>query len=211
MMALPIPPAAAKVYVVDDDDSMRRALSRRLEAEGFVVASFGDGGDFLAAVPPDAVGCVLLDVRMPGMDGFEVQSVLRSRCAYLRVVFLTAHADVPSTVRAMKSGANDVLTKPVRGARLIEAVSATIAVSLERQSEESGHEMLRARYARLTSRERQVFDSVAAGQLNKQIAHDLGIAERTVKAHRAQVMKKMGAATAAELATMYVSVRNHLP
>jgi FixJ family two-component response regulator len=197
----------ASVYVVDDDDSMRRALSRRLEAEGFVVASFGSGEDFLAQVPADAVGCVLLDVRMPGLDGFAVQSTLLDRCAYLRVVFLTAHADVPSTVRAMKCGANDVLTKPVRGARLIDAVNATIAVSLLRRSEQSAHARLRTRYARLTSRERQVFDRVATGQLNKQVAHNLGIAERTVKAHRAQVMKKMGASTAAELATMYVTIR----
>jgi len=197
----------ATVYVVDDDLSMRRALTRRLEAEGFGVRAFADSESFLAAVPPGAVGCALLDVRMPGMNGFELQAALAAKCAYLPVVFLTAFADVPSTVRAMKSGANDVLTKPVRGPHLIEAVSSTIGASLLKRSDEQAREQLRLRYARLTPRQRQVFDCVAKGQLNKQAAHELGIAERTVKAHRAQLMKKMRAATVAELAAMYVSVK----
>jgi FixJ family two-component response regulator len=207
-MIMADPTVSPLVYVVDDDPSMRRALTRRLEAEGFGVRAFADSVDFLAAVPSDAVGCALLDVRMPGMNGFELQSALAGKCAYLPVVFLTAFADIPSTVRAMKSGASDVLTKPVRGARLIAVISATIHASLLLRSDDRARAALRGRYARLTPRERQVFDCVAKGQLNKQVAHELGIAERTVKAHRAQLMSKMHAATVAELAAMYVSVRS---
>lgn len=187
------------VYVVDDDPSFSRALSRRLEAEGFQVVAFDSAEAFLSALT-DGPGCVVLDLRMPGAGGLDVQEALARRPDPLPVVFLTGHGDVHSSVRAMKAGAVDFLTKPVTGDELVEAVRRAIAVDESARASRRQVRDLRARYERLTPREREVFALVARGLLTKQIAGELGTAERTVKAHRARVMEKMGVQSVAELA-----------
>jgi FixJ family two-component response regulator len=187
------------VHVVDDDPSFSRAVSRRLEAEGFEVVTFDSAEAFLSALT-DGPGCVVLDLRMPGAGGLDVQEALARRADPLPVVFLTGHGDVHSSVRAMKAGAVDFLTKPVTGDELVEAVRRAIALDESARASRRQTRDLRSRYARLTPREREVFALVARGLLNKQIAGELGMAERTVKAHRGRVMEKMELQSVAELA-----------
>jgi FixJ family two-component response regulator len=187
------------VHVVDDDPSFSRAVSRRLEAEGFEVVTFDSAEAFLSALT-DGPGCVVLDLRMPGAGGLDVQEALARRADPLPVVFLTGHGDVHSSVRAMKAGAVDFLTKPVTGDELVEAVRRAIGLDESARASRRQARDLRSRYARLTPREREVFALVARGLLNKQIAGELGMAERTVKAHRGRVMEKMELQSVAELA-----------
>jgi FixJ family two-component response regulator len=187
------------VHVVDDDPSFSRAVSRRHEAEGFEVVTFDSAEAFLSALT-DGPGCVVLDLRMPGAGGLDVQEALARRADPLPVVFLTGHGDVHSSVRAMKAGAVDFLTKPVTGDELVEAVRRAIGLDESARASRRQARDLRARYARLTRREREVFALVARGLLNKQIAGELGMAERTVKAHRGRVMEKMELQSVAELA-----------
>lgn len=176
------------VHVVDDDADLRTALTRLLKAEGYEVRTFASAGDFLLARP--ASGCVLLDLHMPGPSGLELQQAVS-----LPIVFLTGRGDVESSVRAMKAGAVDFLTKPVQPAALLEAV----ALALERGRNADAQRDAEARHARLTARQRAVFEHVVVGKANKQIARELGITERTVKMHRAQVMARMEARSVAEL------------
>jgi len=187
------------VHVVDDDASFLRAISRRLEAAGFQVAAFDSAEAFLTR-RSDLPGCAVLDLRMPGAGGLELQEALSRSKEPLPVIFLTGHGDVSSSVRAMKRGAVDFLTKPVDGDELVEAVRRAIAVDAQVRAQRRTVRDLRARYERLTPRERQVFALVARGLANKQIAAELGTSERTVKAHRAQVMEKTGATSVADLA-----------
>jgi FixJ family two-component response regulator len=187
------------VHVVDDDRSFSRAVSRRLEAAGFQVVTFDSAEAFLSALT-DGPGCVVLDLRMPGAGGLDVQAALARRAEPLPVDFLTGHGYVHSSVRAMKAGAVDFLTKPVTGDELVEAVRRAIALDESTRASRRQGRDLRARYARLTRREREVFALVARGLLNKQIAGELGIAESTVKAHRGRVMEKMELQSVAELA-----------
>jgi FixJ family two-component response regulator len=187
------------IYLVDDDPSFLRALSRRLRAADYQVETFGSAEEFLIRRRSDAAGCALLDLQMPGPGGLELQEALARAEEPLPVVFLTAHGDISSSVHAMKRGAVDFLTKPVRGDELLDAVQRALARSAaargtRRQKREWG-----ARYESLTLREREVFALVVKGLLNKQIADVLGASERTVKAHRAQVMHKMGVQSPAEL------------
>jgi FixJ family two-component response regulator len=182
--------------LVDDDPSFLRALSRRLRALDYQVETFGSAEGFLARRPADAPACVVLDLRSGGL---ELQKALAQAEEPLPVVFLTAHGDVSSSVRAMKQGAIDFLIKPVEGNELIEAVQRALARhAAERQTRRQKREW-RARYESLTSREREVFALVMRGLLNKQVADVLDISERTVKAHRAQVMHKMGVQSGVEL------------
>lgn len=187
------------VYVVDDDESLRRAMGRLLQAAGYEVCSYSSAGDFALRKEPRRRGCLLLDVRMPGPSGLDLQKALARDEHPLPIIFLTGHGDVPSSVRAMKAGAVDFLTKPVKREILLRAVRSALAQDQEdtRSSEELNE--LRARLATLTPREREVFQLVISGKLNKQVAGDLGMAERTVKAHRAQVMQKMKVTSLAEL------------
>lgn len=187
------------IHVVDDDDSLRTALLRLLSAAGFEARGYASTGEFLLNPPPDRPGCVLLDVRLPGPSGLDLQEALGRQGVRLPVVFLTGHPDVASSVRAMKSGAVDFLTKPVEKRTLLEALGRALARDAELRGSALEADRLRALFASLTSRERRVFDLVVAGRLNKQIASALGIAERTVKAERATVMSKLGAGSAAEL------------
>ncbi len=187
------------IHVVDDDEPLRTALLRLLSASGFEVRGHASAGDFLMAPPPDRPGCILLDMRMPGPSGLDLQAALRERDILLPVIFLTGHADVSSSVRAMKTGAVDFLTKPVERETLIEAVTRALGVDAAERAARAETVRLRASFATLTPREREVFELVVAGRLNKQIAGQLGIAERTVKADRAQVLAKLGVGSAAEL------------
>jgi FixJ family two-component response regulator len=187
------------IHVVDDDESLRESLLDLLRAAGFDAAGYGSTGEFLLHPLPDRPGCLLLDVRMPGPSGLELQAALRERGLALPIVFLTGYADVPTTVRAVKAGATDVLEKPVTRERLLEAIGSALAVDAEARAAGRAHAERDARLAALTAREREVFDRIVAGQRNQQIADALGIALRTVKAHRAQLMDKLGVGTAAEL------------
>jgi FixJ family two-component response regulator len=193
----------ALVLVVDDDASVRTGLTRVLRSGGFDVEAFDGAQALLDRLP--AVGrpcCVVSDVRMPGMDGLALQEALQSAGANAPIVFLTAHADVPITLRAMKHGALDLLEKPVTADALLAAVGA--ALSLARSEVETRHrvEDLRARHETLTRRERQVFALVTAGLLNKQVGFELGTSEKTVKVQRARVIEKMGARSLADLVRM---------
>ncbi|MBP9146877.1 MAG: response regulator transcription factor [Thermoanaerobaculia bacterium] len=187
------------IHVVDDDDSLRSALLLLLSAGGFEARGYGSAGDFLLNPLPDRPGCVLLDLRMPGPSGLDLQEALRDKGIRLPVIFLTGHADVPTSVRAMKTGAVDFLAKPVERETLFEALQRALALDAAGRADRAEASRLRARFANLTPREREVFELVVAGRLNKQIAGQLGIAERTVKADRAQVLAKLGVGSAAEL------------
>jgi len=197
----------AVIHVVDDDDSLRSALQRLLTAAGYAVRAFASAGEFLLDPPTDAAGCLVLDLCMPGPSGLELQEALERHGIRLPVIFLTGHGDLPSGVRAMKAGAVDFLTKPVEREPLLAAVRRALEVDRVQRAIRGAEARLQGRFALLTARERDVFDLVVAGKLNKQIAGELGIAERTVKAQRAQVMAKLGAANAAELGRIAAQLR----
>jgi FixJ family two-component response regulator len=192
----------ATVHVVDDDAGMRKALGRILEAAGYGVKTYASAGEFLIAEKTDGPVCLLLDVRMPGPSGLELQTALARQGEALPVVFLTGHGDIPMTVRALKTGAVDFLTKPVDKQTLLSAIEAALAQNAALRVERDEIASLQARYEALSPREREVFAQVVTGKLNKQIAGDIGAAERTVKAHRAKVMEKMQAGSVADLVRM---------
>jgi FixJ family two-component response regulator len=196
------------IHVVDDDESLRKALLRLLDAAGFEARGYASTGDFLLNPPPDRPGCLLLDVRMPGPSGLDLQEALQSRGITLPIVFLTAHADVASSVRAMKAGAVDFLMKPVKRDTLFDALQRALQRDALQRSAREEEDQLRALFVSLTRREREVFDHITAGKLNKQIADELGIAERTVKLQRAQVMAKLGADSVAELGRLAERLRH---
>ncbi len=203
---------APVVHVVDDDESFRTAIVRLLRAAGYEARGYASAGDFLLEPPgPDAHGCLILDVRMPGPSGLDLQEALNRSPLALPVIFLTGHGDVRSSVRAMKAGAADFLTKPVESKALLAAVQNAIERDAQALAARNELAMLRARFDSLSAYERQVFDAVVAGQLTKQIAADLGAAERTVKAHRARVMDKMGASSLADLVHLAGRLRAEQP
>lgn len=188
-----------KVYLVDDEPDLRQALKRLLQAEGLEVEGFACAADFVAAVPDDAVGCVVLDLAMPGIDGLQLQQRLAGAAATLPIVFLTGHGDIPASVQAIKAGAVDFLTKPVTRADLLRAVHAALERASRLAGEQRATVELRARYEQLTRREREVFGHVISGRLNKVIAARLGTTEQTIKVHRGRVMEKLGVASVPEL------------
>ena len=190
--------AAVVVHVVEDDESSRIASSRVLKSAGYVVRVYATGDDFLAQLPTEA-GCIVLDLRLPGPSGLDLQQRLATAENPLPIVFLTGHGDIPKTVRAMKAGAVDFLTKPVEAPVLLDAVARAIARDAENRVVRARQHEARARYSRLTPRERDVFAHLISGQLNKQIGYDLGISERTTKIHRRQVPEKMQADSIADL------------
>lgn len=188
------------VHVVEDDDSMRRSLARLLGGAGHRVALYPTGEALLDMAGPGLHGCVLLDLRLPAASGLEVQEKLAALGCRLPVVFLTAHGDVTASVRAMKRGAADFLQKPIKADELLAVVSAALARDAAGRQQVEEIARLRARVATLNARQRDVWLRVVRGQLNKQIAAELGIVERTVKLHRAKAMAKLGATSTAEMA-----------
>lgn len=191
------------VFVVDDEPGFRSSLTRLLRSQGLPTRDFGSAREFLAEFDPDTPGCLILDFAMPELDGVELQRMLHEELdSEIPIVFLTGQAGVPETVTALKGGAQDFLTKPAEPEALISAVRAALARNEEHRRELRELNELKARYERLTPREREVFAHVVTGQLNKQIARDLGTAEKTIRIHRGQVMKKMGADSVAALVRM---------
>ena len=179
------------VYVVDDDESFRQAVGRLLRAFGYEVKTYPSGGDFLINGPRFGPGCLLLDVKMPGPNGLDLQSALATDEHSLPVIFVSGRSDIPIAVRALKAGAVGFLTKLVRRDVLLAAIKQAIIIDEQRRSRRERLNVLRSRYDSLTPREHEVFSQVITGKLNKQIAFDLRASERTIKAHRAQVMEKM--------------------
>jgi FixJ family two-component response regulator len=188
------------VHVVDDDASFRTAIQRRLKLAGYEVEVYASADQLLERLPGgERPGCILLDVQMPGLSGPELQSRLIGLDSILPIVFVTGHADTPTTVLAIKAGAEDFLTKPASSEQLIDAIERAMARYESARSQRTKLNSLRGLVATLTPRERQVFDLIVRGKINKQIAYELGTTERTVKAHRHQVMEKMQVHSLAEL------------
>jgi FixJ family two-component response regulator len=190
------------VYVIDDDASIRSALKRFFTSAGYDCRTYPTVPSFVSECPRDAAGCLVLDIQLPGPSGLDLQAQLQDLECALPIIFLTAHADVKTTVRAMKAGALEFLTKPARIEDLLDAVRRALAVNAAARRRAADLASLRNRYEELTPRERQVMGLVVGGMLNKQIAAELSIAEKTVKVHRASVMKSMKAGSLAGLVRM---------
>jgi len=194
--------AAALIHVVDDDMSFRLAVARLLRAAGYEVALYESGHHFLQRSSRTAAGCIVLDLNMSGLDGLELQRQLNEVGSLLPIIFLTGRGDIPASVTAIKSGAEDFLTKPVAKEALLAAIERALARYRERQGRREALHSLRARVSTLTPREREVFSLVVHGKLNKQIAFALGTSERTVKAHRHAAMEKLGVSSVAAAASI---------
>ena len=192
----------ANVIVIDDDPGMRESLASLLRSVGLRPMLLASVTEFLQAARPEGPTCLVLDVRLPGRSGIDFQQDLAAANIHLPIVFITGHGDIPMSVKAMKGGAIEFLTKPFRDQDLLDAINLGLARDRARLESESILGKLRARFDTLTQREREVMAGVVAGRLNKQIAAELGITEITVKVHRAQVMRKMGAASVPDLARM---------
>ena len=200
---------ASIVHVVDDDDYYRIALQRLLKAAGYQTRAYASAGEFLMTQRESTRGCVVLDLNMPGPNGLELQEALSIRGEKLPIIFISGYATVPVSVCAMKAGAVDFLTKPVKREELLEAVEAAIARAEEIRSAEEASRQSRLLYQGLTQREREILAGVIEGKMNKEIAAELGIAERTVKAHRANVMQKLNANSLPELVQISSRLQNN--
>jgi FixJ family two-component response regulator len=190
------------VFIIDDDPSMRRALTNLFQSVRLQVKAFGTAPELLQSKLPDVASCLVLDIRLPGLSGLDLQTELARANIHIPIIFITGHGDIPMTVRAMKSGAVDFLTKPFRDQDLLDAVVAAIERDRKRREVEKTQANLQSLFQALTSREREVLALVASGLMNKQIAAELGLAEITVKIYRGHVMKKMGARSLADLVRM---------
>src|ERR1700691_1213445 len=199
------------VFVIDDDRMIRDGLQSLIRSVGLRVEMYASAQDFLGAKRPDAPACLVLDVRMPGLSGLDLQLKLRDRGIPIPIIFITGHGDIPMSVRAMKEGAQEFLTKPVRGQDLLDAVQKAIARDRELRQEREETGEIRAGFESLTPREKEVLELVVAGLLNKQIADRLGMSELTVKTHRAHVMEKTQAESLAHLVRMSEKLRNSSP
>ena len=206
-MAKKSPPT---VFVVDDDESVRGSLRFLLRSAGLESRAFGSAQEFLAAYDAAQPGCLVLDVRMPGMSGLELQQELNLRGAVLPVIFITGHGDIPMAVEAMQHGAHDFLQKPFRDEDLIERVRRALAKDAKARAALEEHKAIRGRLDSLTPREREVLVLMARGKPNKIMAHELGVSQRTVEIHRARVMEKSGASSLAELVRMVMDVEPEL-
>ncbi|CAH1663527.1 response regulator transcription factor [Chelatococcus asaccharovorans] len=197
--AIPAAPASPLVVIVDDDPAVRESLDSLFRSIGLSTRLFGAPAELLQQTLPDGPGCIILDVRLPGISGLDFQDQLGRHGIALPIIFMTGHGDIPMTVRAMKAGAVDFLAKPFRDQEMLDAVTAAIERDRERRSASAALEDLRAAHATLTAREREVMTHVVAGLMNKQVAGILGLSEITVKIHRGNVMRKMGVRTLADL------------
>ena len=207
MIAKRSPPT---VFVVDDDESVRGSLRFLLRSAGLESRAFGSAQEFLASYEAAQPGCLVLDVRMPGMNGLELQQELNLRGAIIPVIFITGHGDIPMAVEAMQHGAHDFLQKPFRDEDLIERVRRALAKDAKARASLEEHKAIRGRLDSLTPREREVLALMARGKPNKIMAHELGVSQRTVEIHRARVMEKSGAASLAELVRMVMDVEPEL-
>jgi FixJ family two-component response regulator len=190
------------IHVVDDDPSFRTAVTRLLRAAKYEVRGYASASEFFDSDPCGNPGCILLDLRMPGASGLDLQQSLAQMEERLPIIFLTGHGDIPASVRAIKAGAVDFLTKPVRREALLTAIQNALGVDATGRATRAALRELHDRYENLTAREREVLAHVVGGKLNKQIAFDLGTAERTIKAHRASIMEKLRVQSVAELARL---------
>lgn len=204
-------PMVGTVFIVEDDPAVRASLARLVQEAGFASREFGCAEDFLAVCNADLVGCVLLDVRMPGMSGISLQAELRRKAPLLPVVFITAHGDVPMAVDAMRRGAVDFLEKPVRADRLIESITRASNWQATARSERARWDEVSKRFARLTPRELEVVRLVAAGKTNKGIAVQLGVSSQAIDARRTNAMSKLGVSSVAELVRLVVAAEGQLP
>jgi FixJ family two-component response regulator len=194
------------VHVVDDDELARKATARLLAAAGFAARTYASARDFLTAIEPGMAGCIILDVRLPDQSGLEVQTALATRAVPLPIIFVTGYGEIPDTVRAIQRGAVDFLTKPVNGDVLLDAVRRALAQDAAARGARAHERILRNRYERLTPREREVFLHLIGGQLNKQVAADLQITERTIKMHRANIFHKLEVTSMAEMVRLAVDL-----
>lgn len=194
------------IYIVDDDDGMRRALTALMTTVGYTAVPFARPAEFLAKYDANQPGCLVLDVRMPGMSGLEVQQQLNRAGSMLPVILVTGHGDIPMAVQAMKDGAFDFLQKPFRDQELLDRINAALKQDAENRAAVDRHADLRKRAESLTAREREVMALVVDGRANKVIAIDLGLSERTVEIHRANVMEKMGARSVAHLVKIHLTL-----
>ena len=199
------------VFVVDDDASVRESLRYLLRSVGLECQALGSAIEFLAAYHSAQPGCLVLDVRMPGMSGLELQQQLNLRGAIIPVIFITGHGDIPMAVEAMQQGANDFLQKPFRDQDLIDRIQRALEKDTRTRAALEQHESIRERLATLTPRERQVLALMTQGKANKNMAHELGLSQRTVEIHRARVMEKSGAASLAQLVRMVMDVEPGTP
>jgi FixJ family two-component response regulator len=195
------------VFVIDDDDSMRRALTNLFQSVGLRVEVFGSAPELVQSKLPDVAGCLVLDIRLPGVSGLDFQTELAKANIHIPIIFMTGHGDIPMTVRAMKAGAVDFLTKPFRHQEMLDAVALAIERDRKRRKDDKIVANLQALFEALTPREREVLALVTTGLMNKQIATEIGIAEITVKIHRGHIMKKMGTRSLADLVRMAEMLR----
>ncbi len=201
-------PAVPTVYVIDDDEALRVALDRLFRSVGYQTRVFPNTGEFLLADVARTAGCLVLDIRLPGSSGLDFQEQLTNAGVSMPVILMTGHGDIPMTVRGMKAGAIDFLPKPFREQDMLDAVSAALTRDTARRAERSQIEDIRARFEALTPRELEIMNRVATGKMNKQIAFDLDLAEITVKIHRSNAMKKLGARTLADFVSMAEALKH---
>ncbi|MFC3712306.1 response regulator transcription factor [Sphingoaurantiacus capsulatus] len=194
--------AAPAVHVIDDDAGLRAALDSLFRSVGYATRLYGSAAEFMAAGAGDGAGCLVLDIRLPGTSGLDFQDQLADAGVTMPIILMTGHGDIPMTVRGMKAGAVDFLPKPFREQDMLDAVAAALAKDAEERAARSQSDGLRSRFDSLSARERDVMGRVATGKMNKQIAFDLGLSEITVKIHRGNAMRKMGAKTLADFVRM---------
>ncbi len=196
---------APTVFIVDDDPAIRFAMQALMDSVHIPHEIFGSGDEFLENVAEGRAGCLVLDIRMPGLGGLELQEELLKRGSALPIIFITGHGDVPMAVEAMQKGAVDFIQKPFRDQELLDRIRQALKTDQERRHEQQQHAEVADRLARLTNREREVFDLVVTGKPNKVIAYELGVSQRTVEIHRARVMEKMQARSLADLVKMHMT------
>jgi FixJ family two-component response regulator len=197
---------APTVYIVDDDNGVRSSIRVLMKSVGLPATPFASAKEFLATYHPNQPGCLVLDIRMPGMSGLELQEALNERGAVLPVIFITGHGDIPMAVEAMRHGAFDFLQKPFRDQDLIDRIQQALVLDAETRQSLREHGRTRVRIASLTPREREVLDLLTTGKANKMMAQDLGLSQRTIEIHRAHVMEKMGAKSVAQLVRMVMDL-----